>query len=187
MDVHTFQRLHHEGLISDASLQKLEAVEKTRLFSVHWELKTLLYLGVTLLSGVLGIFVYKTIDSIRHRVILAVIALVSLACFFYCRRLASPFSFGRVPAPNPFFDYVLLLACLTMITFVAYLQYAYNVFGNRYGLATFIPMLILFVSAYSFDHLGVLSLGITNLAAWMGIVITPMRILKDNNFDDNRL
>jgi hypothetical protein len=187
MDIHTFKQLHSEGLLSDGSLQKVEAVEKARLFSLHWELKILLYLGVTLLSGGLGVIIYKNIDSIGHQVILAVIALVSFGCFYYCRRTAAAFSFGKVPAPNPFFDYVLLLGCLTMITFIAYLQYAYAVFGERYGLATFIPMVLLFVSAYSFDHLGVLSLAITNLAAWMGIVITPMRILKDNNFDDTRL
>jgi glucan phosphoethanolaminetransferase (alkaline phosphatase superfamily) len=33
----------------------------------------------------------------------------------------------------------------------------------------------------------VLSLAITNLAAWMGIAVTPMRILKDNDFDSARL
>ena len=187
MDIHTFKQLHREGLLSDDSLQKVEAVEKARPFSLHWELKTLLYLGVMLLSGGLGILIYKNIDTIGHQAILAIIALVSVGCFYYCRRNASPFSLGKVPAPNPFFDYVLLLGCLTMITFVAYLQYAYAVFGNRYGLATFIPMVILFISAYSFDHLGVLSLAITNLAAWMGIAVTPMRILKENSFDDMRL
>lgn len=187
MDIETFKKLYREGLISDESLQKVEAVEKAGLFSLHWELKTLLYLGVTLLSGGLGIVIYKNIDTIGHQVILASIALISLGSFYYCRRTAAPFSAGRVPAPNPFFDYVLLLACLTMITFIAYLQYAYTVFGNRYGLATFIPMVILFISAYSFDHLGVLGLAITNLAAWMGIVVTPTRILKDNNFDDTTI
>ncbi|HMC85145.1 MAG TPA: hypothetical protein VKI61_06445, partial [Chitinophagaceae bacterium] len=74
MDIHTFQQLHREGLITDDSLQKVEAVEKARLFSLHWELKTLLYLGVTLLSGGLGILVYKNIDTIGHQVILAAIA-----------------------------------------------------------------------------------------------------------------
>jgi Predicted membrane protein (DUF2157) len=187
MDIPLFKKLHREGLLSDHSLQKVEAVEKARLFSLHWELKTLLYLGVSLLSGGLGILVYKNIDSIGHHVILAVIALVSVGCFYYCRRKAAPFSAGKVQAPNPFFDYILLLACLTMISFVAYLQYAYTVFGSRYGLAVFIPMVILFISAYSFDHLGVLSLAITNLAAWMGIAVTPMRILRENNFDDMRL
>ena len=39
----------------------------------------------------------------------------------------------------------------------------------------------------SFDHLGVLSLAITNLAAWMGIAITPMRMLKENDFEDKRI
>ena len=187
MDIHTFKQLHREGLLSDDSLRKVEAVEKARLFSLHWELKTLLYLGVTLLSGGLGILVYKNIDTIGHQVILAIIAMVSVGCFYYCRRKAAPFSVGKVPSPDSFFDYILLFGCLTMITFIAYLQYAYSVFGDRYGLATFIPMVILFISAYSFDHLGVLSLAITNLAAWMGIAITPMHILKVNSFDDMKL
>jgi hypothetical protein len=184
MNIPLFKQLHDEGLISGDSLQKVEVVEKARLFSLHWELKTLLYLGVTLFSGGLGILIYKNIDTIGHQVILAIIALVSLGCFFYCRKKSAPFSFDKVQPPNPFFDYILLLGCLTMITFVAYLQYAYGVFGSRFGLATFIPMVILFISAYSFDHLGVLSLAITSLATWMGIAITPMRILKENSFDN---
>jgi len=187
MDVQAFKKLHREGLISGESLQKIEAVEEARLFSLHWELKTLLYLGITLLSGGLGILVYKNIDTIGHQDILAFIAVVCIGSFYYCRRKAAPFSFGKVQPPDPFFDYILLLGCLTMITFIAYLQYAYTVFGDRYGLATCIPLVILFISAYSFDHLGVLSLAITNLAAWMGIAVTPMRILKENSFDDQRL
>ncbi len=187
MDLKTINQLHAEGLISDESLLKSEAAEKASLFSLHWELKTLLYLGITLLSGGLGILVYKNIDTIGHQAVLAFIALVCLGSFYYCRRKASPFSVNRVPPPDPFFDYVLLLACLTLITFIAYLQYAYTVFGNRYGLATFIPMIILFLSAYSFDHLGILSLAITNLAAWMGIAITPMRVLQTDRFEELKL
>jgi hypothetical protein len=74
-----------------------------------------------------------------------------------------------------------------LLTFIGYLQYQYNVFGNRLGLAVFTPMVILFFAAYYFDHLGVLSIAITNLAAWLGITVTPAEILKDNNFNDARL
>jgi hypothetical protein len=80
-----------------------------------------------------------------------------------------------------------LLACLCFITFIGYLQYQYHFFGNRFGLVTFIPMLVLFFSAYYFDHLGILSLAITNLCAWAGIAVTPMRILQDNDFNSNTL
>lgn len=187
MDQPLFKKLHAEGLIGEDSLQKLNAAESGRLFSLHQELRTLLYLGVLLLSGGLGVLVYKNIDTIGHTAILIFIGLVSMGCFGYCLRKKNPFSPDRIAAPNPFFDYILLLGCLTFISFIGYLQYQYNSFGNAYGLATFIPMIVLFVSAYYFDHLGVLSMAITNLAAWAGIAVTPLRILKDNNFDDKRL
>jgi len=178
MDQDLFKKWHAEGLISDNALHKVQAVENNRLFSLHWELKTLLYLGIILLSGGLGVLVYRNIDTIGHQAVLAFIALVCAGCYFYCFRSKNPWSPGKVPAPNPFFDYVLLLGCLAMITFIGYLQFQYNVFGQRYGLAAFIPMLILFASAYYFDHLGILSLAITNLAAWMGLSEKTLTILK---------
>jgi hypothetical protein len=82
---------------------------------------------------------------------------------------------------------VLLLGCITFISFIAYLQFHYNVFGTRYGLATFFPMLVLFFSAYFFDHLGVLSLAITNLAAWIGITVTPSQLLRVNDFNSSTI
>jgi hypothetical protein len=183
----TFTKLHAEGLISDASLQRMEAFENNRLFSLFWELRTLLYLGVLLLTGGLGILVYKNIDTIGHQAVLGFIAAVTVGCFFYCWRKKTPFNWGYVPAPTPFFDYVLLLGCLSLLIFLGYCQYAYDVFGDNYGLATFIPMVILFATAYLFDHIGVLSLAITNLAAWAGIAITPLTILKAGNFGDPHL
>ena len=187
MDLELFEKLQAGGLISGDSLQKVKAVEDRRLFSLHWELKTLLYLGVVLLSGGLGILVYKNIDTIGHQTIRIFIALVAAGCFYYCIRIKRPFSRYKVMAPNPFFDYILLLGCLAFVTLIGYLQFQYATFGTAYGLATFIPMLVLFISAYFFDHIGILSLAITNMAAWAGIAVTPLRILKENDFGDERL
>jgi hypothetical protein len=182
VNIPLFERLHQEGLIADPSLQKIKQRAGSRLFSVHWELKTILYLGILLLTGGLGILIYKNIDTIGHQVILAVIGLICISSFVYCERKKLPFATTKVPAPNSFFDYILLLGCLTLLTFITYLQVQYTAFGTAYGLASFIPMVILFFCAYYFDHLGVLSMAITNLAAWMGIAITPLNILKANDF-----
>lgn len=184
MDMSFFEKLHAEGMISTQSWQKLQERKQNSLVSVHWELRTLLYLGVLLLTTGLGIIVYKNIDTIGHQAILAAIALISGGSFYYCYKKKAPFSTTKVESPNTWFDYVLLLGCLTFISFVGYLQYQYNVFGNRYGLATFIPMLLLFFTAYYFDHLGILCLAITNLAAWAGIAITPAKIIRENEFDN---
>ena len=187
MNIPLFERLHKEGLLSDSSLQNVKQRADSSLFSVHWELKSILYLGILLLTGGLGILIYKNIDTIGHQVILAAIGSLCIGCFFYCERKKLPFATTRVPAPNSFFDYILLLGCLTLITFITYLQVQYTAFGNAYGLATFIPMIILFFCAYYFDHLGVLSMAITNLAAWMGVAITPLNIFNANNFADAEL
>jgi hypothetical protein len=182
-----FKRLHARGLISDDALQQVERPESRRLFSLYWELRLLLYLGVILLTGGLGILVYKNIDTIGHQAVLAFIALVTAACFFYCSRKNPPFSREKVQAPDSFFDYILLLGCLSLLIFLGYLQHEYDVFGDHYGSATFIPMVILFFTAYYFDHLGALSLAITNLGAWAGIAITPLSLLKEGNFSNDRL
>jgi len=187
VNIPLFERLHKEGLLSDPSLQNVKQRADSSLFSVHWELKSILYLGILLLTGGLGILIYKNIDTIGHQVILAAIGSLCIGCFFYCERKKLPFATTRVPAPNSFFDYILLLGCLTLITFITYLQVQYTAFGNAYGLATFIPMIILFFCAYYFDHLGVLSMAITNLAAWMGVAITPLNIFNANNFADAEL
>lgn len=179
-----YDKLKEEDLISATSLENIRMREQNPLFSLHWELKTLLYLGVMLLSTGLGILIYKNIDTIGHQVILAMIAAISIGCFAYCLKNRRPFSRERVKSPNSLFDYLLLLGCLSFLIFVGYLQFQYTVFGTNYGMATFIPMMLLFFVAYEFDHLGILSMGITNLAIWMGVSITPAQLLSTGNFDN---
>jgi len=48
-------------------------------------------------------------------------------------------------------------------------------------------MVILFFCAYYFDHLGILSLAITNFAAWVGIVVTPAQLLVENDFNSSTI
>lgn len=183
MNVELFKKLFEEDCISEESFQKIKNTSGTTLFSLHWEIKTLLYLGVMLLSSGLGILIYKNIDTIGHQVILLIIAAISAGCFFYCFKHKKPFSKELIKSPNSFFDYILLLGCLSFLSFVGYLQFQYTVFGTNYGMATFIPMVALFYIAYEFDHLGILAMGITNLAIWMGVSLTPKQLLLNADFN----
>lgn len=187
MDQQLFEKLHAEGILSEASLQKIKLAETNKLFSLYWEIKTLLYLAVLLLTGGLGILVYKNIDSIGHSVILIFITIVCAGSFYYGFRNKPAFSTGKAVSPNALFDYLLLLACLTFITLITYLQYQYDFFGYHYGLASFLPMMVLLLSAYYFDNIGILSLAITNLAAWLGFAVTPVAILKENDFNNESI
>lgn len=187
MNDELYEKLKEDGTLSLESLEKILDKQQNPLFSVHWELKTLLYLGVMLLSTGLGILIYKNIDTIGHQVILLIIAAISAGCFFYCFKHKKPFDTLQVKSPNSLFDYLLLLGSLSFLTFVGYLQFQYGVFGNNYGMATFIPMIGLFYVAYAFDHLGILSLAITNLGVWMGVSITPAQLLSNSHFNSDRI
>jgi hypothetical protein len=80
-----------------------------------------------------------------------------------------------------------LLGCLLFLALETYLQVQFNVFGTRYGLATILPAVLFFPLAYRFDHRGVLAMGITALASWVGVSIAPVSAFTDNNFFASRL
>ncbi|RAJ05138.1 putative membrane protein DUF2157 [Chitinophaga skermanii] len=187
MNTRIFENLFDEGLVSQESMNKIRAAETSKLFPVAWELRTILYLGVLLLSSGLGILIYKHIDTIGHMAIIALIAAISLGCFIYAAKKKPAFTWQKMRTPSVLYDYLVLLGCLTFVSFVTYLQAQYNVFGTLYGTATFIPLIVLTFSAYYFDHLGVLCMAITNLAAWMGVNVTPRYLITANDFSSERI
>jgi len=180
-----YENLHADGLISNESFEKVK--QRSDLFSVHWEIKTLLYLGVLLLTSGLGLLIYENIDTIGHQFVLALIALICIGCFGYCFKTSLPFNSGKVKSPNTSFDYILLLGSVSLLTFIGYLQFEYKVFGTNYNLATLIPMIVLFFTAYYFDHLGILNMAIANLAVWMGVSVTPKSLLLNTTFDSQTI
>jgi hypothetical protein len=176
-----------KDLITSDDHTHIRMYETQKPFSLHWELKTLLYLGVILLNLGLGWLIYENIDSIGHGVIIAGIAAICIGCFVFTYRKRGAFSWEQVESPSPYYDYLLLLGCLTFVILEGYLQYQYNIFGSRYGLATFIPMGVFFFVAYYFDHRGALSMAITALASWLGIAATPADVFNQNDFNDSSI
>ncbi len=174
--------LQDRGLVPPAQAATIAAADQAQPFSLHYELRALLYLGITLLAGGLGVLIYQHIDSIGHQVIIAAIAGLMAACFGYAARHRAPFTWGVAPKTSVGADYLLLLGCLLFVVLEGYVQYQYHVFGNRYGLATAVPVLVFLPLAYAFDHRGVLAMGLTALASWVGLTVAPLSVLTDNDF-----
>jgi hypothetical protein len=181
---HTIKHLEANGLVTEAFASELKTYQANKPMSIFWHIRTLMYLGVTLLATGLGTVIYKNIDTIGHITIVGIIGLLSAACFYYCFKNAVPFQPDKWVSPNTWFDYILLLGVLLFLTFEGYLQFQYNIFGDRYGTATIIPAAVIFGLAYRFDHLGLLSMGITLFASWLGITLTPKSLLMESTFSD---
>ena len=171
--------LQARGLLPPEQAATIAADEQIRPFSLHYEIRTLLYLGITLLSGGLGVLVYDHLNDIGHGVVVGVIVLLMTACFAYAVLRRQPFSWGLVPSVGLLPDYLLLLGCLLFLVLEGYLQAQYTLFGTRYGLALALPAVLFFYLAYRFDHRGVLSMAITALAAWTGLSVQPLSIFEN--------
>ncbi|MEO6687160.1 MAG: DUF2157 domain-containing protein [Dyadobacter sp.] len=171
-----------KGIIQEEQATLINEYERTKSFSIHRELRSILYLGITLFTTGIGILIYKNIDTIGHQAIIALIAGSILACSYYLFKNRQPFSRGIVTNPDQFSEYILILNCTLFLILEGYLQYQYQFFGIRYGIAIFIPTILFFFCAYRFDNRAVLSMAITGLASWLGLTISPLSILEKNDF-----
>lgn len=181
------RRLTDGQALAPAEAEPIAAYEQQRPFSIHGELRTVLYFGVSMLSAGLGILIYQNLDTIGHQVVIAAIAALMLGCFAYVWLHRKPYANGLVLSDSSLVDFILLLGCLLFLTLEGYLQVQYNVFGTRYGLVTAIPAVVFLALAYRCDHRGVLSMGITALASWVGLTVAPLNVLTDNDFAQPRL
>ncbi|MEA5258908.1 DUF2157 domain-containing protein [Arcicella aquatica] len=171
-----------KAIISAQTGQHITDFEDSKPFSLHYELKLILYVGIFLFSSGLGIVIYQNLDSIGHTAIVVFISVLVLLCFGFSFWKRKAFSWQAVEQDNPFADFVLVLGCLCFLTLESYLQYQYNLFGEKYGLITFIPAVVFFLAAYVFDHRGVLSMAITAFASWVGVSISPLSVFSKNDF-----
>ena len=180
-------RLREAGLISDQQHFTLKRIYSKEIFSLFYELRTMLYLGVLLFTGGVGIIIYQNIDTIGHQVIILTLTLLMLGCFWYTWKRKAPYSHAEVRSPGVLFDYILLLGSLLFATILGYMQYQYSIFGQHWELGALLPALAYFPMAYLFDHRGVLSLGITGIASWLGLTISPVGLMNEGLFPTRNL
>jgi Pyruvate/2-oxoacid:ferredoxin oxidoreductase delta subunit len=129
MDTDLFTTLSDKAYIPETELNNI-VTQNAKPVSVYWELRSLLYLGIILFTTSAAILIYKNIHTIGHQVIIAGIAVVCILCFTYCIKNSMGYQNNKVESPNTWFDYVLLLGCLLLLTFIGYIQSQYNVFGT---------------------------------------------------------
>ncbi len=178
----TINWLTEKDILTPEESETLKKDVRTRPISLHWEINILLLAGIACLTTGLGILIYKNIDTIGHQAIIALIGLATVACGWYVYHHKQPFLVHKMQKERPLADNVLLLGCSLFLILEGYLQFQYQIFGTRYGIATLIPATLFFFCAYRFDHIGVLTMAMTAFVSWMGLTVTPLSIFQENVF-----
>ena len=181
------RRLLEENCITEKEFSEVKAYRSLGIFSLHNELQFLLYASVLLFTSGAGIVIYKNIDTIGHTIILGLLLAVCGICYYFCFKHSKGFSPNEVDFESPFYNYLVLAATVLSCIFVGYLHFQYQPFGENLSWTTFVSAAIGFATAYYFDNRSALSIGITGLAAAVGITITPKALLENDFFDNPTL
>ena len=162
-------RLVEAGALPPAVAPRLLRVARGELLSVHWELRALLYLGVLLVTGGVGLLVKENLDRIGPVAIAVLIGLAAAAPLVWVFRVAPPFSWREVPSPNLAFDYMLLLGVLLAAADLAYVEVKFTPVGTDWSWHLLIVALFAGLAAFRFDSRIVFSLALSTFAAWRGV------------------
>ncbi len=163
--------LRGKGLLADAAASHLLRVARGELVSVRLEIRTLLYLGVLLLTTGVGLFLREHHERIGPAAIATVLGLAAAGCFFWVVRRATPFTWGRAGGGHVAFDYVLTLGLLLLAADLAYLEVHFSLLGPEWPYHLLVVSILCLVAAFRWDSAMVLGLALTSFAAWRGVSV----------------
>ena len=165
-------RLRADNILPAGQAALFGRVASRQLVSVRFEIRTLLYVGVLLLTSGVGILLSKHHQEIGPLAIAGGLGLAAAACLVWVSRKAAPFSWEEVQSPNVAFDYVLLLGLLLLASDLAYIEVQFTVLGPHWAHHLLVVGAVYLVAAYVWDSQTVLGLALTTLAAWLGISVS---------------
>jgi len=157
------------GAMAPDVAERLKGLEEEKPFSVHRELKALLYLGAILVAAGLAATVKKYFDLLGPFTVLGGLVALFAAAAAYCFKRGEPFDRKQVASPTLLFDYVLYIGCVAWGLAAAYAENRFHMFGDAWKAHFLISSALFIALAYRFDNRLVLSLGISSLAAWFGL------------------
>lgn len=173
-------QLFEEKLLTHEQQQLLNKIDTEEMVSVYFETRSLLYVGVLLLTTGIGLLVYQNLGQIGHFALISLLILMEGICLFYIFSNALPFSTQEQNAPTPYFDYLVLLASLIIISIFTYIFIQFDLLEAYIKWSSLVSAAIFFFIAFRYDHKGVLTLAITAFTAFWGISISPVNWLSFN-------
>lgn len=157
-----------EGLLTAPQGRAIRAAEVGAPFSIHAEIRALMYVGVLFIAGGAAATVRKYFDAWGPVAIVGGLSAGSLACFAYVFRRGVAWSRERVSTPAAV-DYALLLGCLLLSADVGYVEAKWRLLAGDWQRHLLACAGLFLALAYRCDNRLVLSLGLSSLAAWLGL------------------
>ena len=158
------RKLHAEGALDDATASRAIALDRGDVFSLHMELRLLMYAGVTLVTAGVGMALARNLDRIGPLTIVLSLVLAAIACGMPAVRSRLT---GRPVSTAG--EYLLLLGVLLVSADLAYAEHAFKLLGPLWSWHFLLLAVFHAGVAYAFRSSLVLAASLTALAGWFGV------------------
>ncbi len=172
------QELYKDGQLDEQQYMLLDSIESRKVISLYYELRLVLYLGILLLTGGVGYIVYNNLGEIGHYLVMTLLLVGIGAGGYFVHLKAKPYANDEVKVDHIYFDYLLLLVALLIISLFTYIQVYFDLLEMLIKWTSLVSSLLFFTLAYRYDNKMVLSLGITALAAVFGLTVSPVNWIE---------
>ncbi len=169
-----FKKLLETEHITQNQYIFLESIRTKKIVSVYYDLRSFLYLGILLFTSGLGYFVYQNIGSIGHLMAMLILSTSISVGFYYIYKFSNPYNNSRVLVELNYFDYLLLLVTLLIITLFSYVQIYFDLVEQFLRWSSLISASVFLFMAYRFDNRAILTMGILALSATLGLSASPI-------------
>lgn len=151
-----------KGLLEPEFAEALVRLERREIWSVHWELRFLIFAGISLMVGAAVTFLSQNSGEGVHLIAMVAIALASTLCFaWYFRRSRE--------GEQSHAEQILVLGSLLLSADLAYAEVRYHFLDSNWSLHLLLMALINGVIAYRARSRAMLVLSITSLVGWIGV------------------
>lgn len=171
----TLEYLYRFRYITLEQKEQIARLHTNQVFSLHYELRWIIWTGTTLLLSGLSVFAYKTIYTIGQQVLILLLLLLS-STFVLLGRTKRPVVFPFI-SPESFSRSCILLGCLLFAIALGYWQYAFAPFESSWELVGLISGSLFLLMAYRFAHNGVLALALVCLGLSLALAVTPLHLI----------
>ena len=181
------KELFEQKLIDENQYQFLDAIHQRTVVSVFYDLRLLLYLGIMLFTAGIGYIVYQNLSDLGHIILMLLLLVCIVIGGYYIQSKVKPYSKDQIVVEHFYFDYILVLVSLLIISLFTYVQVYFELVELLLQWTSFITAGIFLLIAYRYDNKMVLSLGITALAAGVGLAIIPIDWVTGEWFSGSEL
>lgn len=160
--------LNNDGVLTDEQYRMLWDIHLKKRFSLYYELRTCVYVGVLFILAGLGLTIKQYFIQLGDIAIITFLSVSTLAAFIYCFMKGDAYSPDEAAAPNLALDFILFFGCTAYSLNIAYIETQFHILADLWVNYLLVSAGLFLYLAYRFDSRLVLSLALSTLAAWFG-------------------